>query len=67
MRPLLLLLGALILPLSACERWLRPATYSFELEECLLAKTCEGYVACRREVADKYKRPFSGRCNGGEE
>lgn len=31
--------------------------------ECLRsASTCEGYVACRRAVAAKYRVSFTGRC-----
>jgi hypothetical protein len=30
--------------------------------ECLRARTCEEYAACRARVAAKYGVPFTGRC-----
>lgn len=41
----------------------RAAEYGARLEVCLLqAETCEAYVACRKSLAEEYKRDFDGSC-----
>lgn len=49
-----------------CASLARPTSYASEIETCLVFKTCEGYRACRKEVADRYGRPYSGWCGPGE-
>lgn len=40
-----------------------PTAYGAELEVCRRsASTCEGYLACRHRVQDKYARPRTGWC-----
>lgn len=40
-----------------------PTAYGAELEVCRRsASTCEGYLACRHRIQDKYGRPRSGWC-----
>lgn len=40
-----------------------PTAYGAELEVCRRsASTCEGYLACRHRVQDKYGRPRTGWC-----
>ena len=44
----------------------RSAGYGAELELCReVSNDCPRYVACRKSVAKKYSRPFSGHCADG--
>ena len=48
--------------LTACGA-AKLATYAGELEVCQqTSSTCAAYVACRKGVAAKYDRSYSGEC-----
>lgn len=57
--------AALVLVVKACTGCGgtdRKAEFAVDLATCDLAKTCNDYVTCRKDVAAKYGRQFSGTC-----
>lgn len=53
-----------LVSLSACGvDKVRAANYAYELDRCEAENsTCEGYVRCRKRVAEKYGRRYNGKC-----
>ena len=52
----------LLLPSCGVDK-VRAANYALELDACERDNaTCEGYVRCRKRVAERYGRRYNGRC-----
>lgn len=61
----LVVLVAFLVVLADCAPppTVAPAAYGAELDVCRRsASTCEGYLACRHRVQDKYGRARTGWC-----
>lgn len=60
---LVAVLGFVVLTDCAPPPTVAPAAYGAELEVCRRsASTCQGYLACRHRIQDKYGRPRTGWC-----
>lgn len=60
---LVAVLGFVVLTDGCAHPAAAPTAYGAELEVCRRsASTCEGYLACRHRVQDKYARPRTGWC-----
>lgn len=59
-----ILVFGLVLGLPSCGvDKVRAASYAAELDACAEQNaTCEGYVRCRKRVAEKFGRRYNARC-----
>jgi len=62
--PFVALLFVSAVSVSACGvDKVRAASYAAELDACAEQNaTCEGYVRCRKRVAEKFGRRYNARC-----
>jgi len=57
-----LVFSVFCLPACGVDK-VRAANYALALERCEAeTSTCEGYVACRKRVAERFGRRYNGRC-----